>query len=71
MLSVRDDGCGRGPAKPTAGGLGLGIMAHRARVIGGTLRIADAPGGGTEVVVTAPCQGAPASQDAAPSGRPA
>ncbi|WP_043642950.1 sensor histidine kinase [Solidesulfovibrio carbinoliphilus] len=57
VLAVRDDGCGRCGDKAPAGGLGLGIMAHRARLIGGELRILDAPGGGTEVVCTAPCPG--------------
>ncbi|KHK02406.1 sensor histidine kinase [Desulfovibrio sp. TomC] len=55
VLAVRDDGCGRCGAKASAGGLGLGLMAHRARLIGGELHIQDAPGGGTEVVCTAPC----------------
>jgi signal transduction histidine kinase len=68
ILAVRDDGCGQGQAKASAGGLGLGIMAHRARVIGGELRIGDAPGGGTEVVCTAPCPGAGQDLEAAPSG---
>ena len=71
ILAVRDDGCGRRQANTSAGGLGLGIMAHRARVIGGKLRIGDAPGGGTEVVCTAPCLGAAGDLDAPPSGRPA
>ncbi|EKO38647.1 MAG: signal transduction histidine kinase [Solidesulfovibrio magneticus str. Maddingley MBC34] len=68
ILAVRDDGCGRSLAKASAGGLGLGIMAHRARVIGGELRIGDAPGGGTEVVCTAPCPDAAQDLEAAPSG---
>lgn len=54
-LCVRDDGVGRSAAKLSKGGLGLGIMAHRTRMIGGDLRIEDAPGGGTVVRCTAPC----------------
>lgn len=73
VLIVRDDGCGRAGAKASAGGLGLGIMAHRARLIGGELRILDVPGGGTEVVCTAPCPddaGGPDNRDAPESRRP-
>lgn len=60
-LRVRDDGVGRSAAKPSKGGLGLGIMAHRARMIGGNLRIEDAPGGGTVVRCVAPCGIPPAT----------
>lgn len=70
VLAVRDDGCGRSRDKAPAGGLGLGIMAHRARLVGGELRILDAPGGGTEVVCTAPCPGKADGADAADSQRP-
>jgi signal transduction histidine kinase len=70
VLAVRDDGCGRSGAKASAGGLGLGIMAHRARLIGGELRILDVPGGGTEVVCTAPCPGEAAGGGAPESRRP-
>lgn len=55
VLAVRDDGCGRTRAKPSAGGLGLGIMVHRTRLLGGELRILDAPDGGTEVVCATHC----------------
>lgn len=61
-LRVSDDGVGRTAAKPSKGGLGLGIMAHRARMIGGDLRIEDAPGGGTVVRCIAPCGLPPASR---------
>jgi signal transduction histidine kinase len=60
-LCVRDDGVGRSAANPSKGGLGLGIMAHRARMIGGDLRIEDAPGGGTVVRCVAPCGIPPAT----------
>lgn len=48
-LSVRDNGVGRKRAAPSPGGLGVQIMAHRARMIGGQLLIEDAEGGGTVV----------------------
>lgn len=54
-LRVCDDGVGRAAANPSKGGLGLGIMAHRARMIGGDLRIEDGPGKGTVVHCVAPC----------------
>ena len=50
-LRITDDGCG--PPDPTgaarARGMGLSIMTHRARTMGGTLSIARAEGGGTVV----------------------
>lgn len=57
-LTVRDDGIGRkASARQGArmGGLGLGIMAHRADVIHAKLTIEDAPRGGTVVTCAAPC----------------
>lgn len=48
-LSVRDNGIGRQAELPSHGGLGTRIMAHRARIVGGQLQIADVAGGGTEV----------------------
>ncbi len=54
-LIVRDDGIGRSAAAATRGGLGIGIMSHRARIIGGRRSIADAEGGGTVVTCAAPC----------------
>lgn len=55
-LIVRDDGIGRGKAKKSKGGLGMGIMAHRARLIGGELDIQDAEDGGTVVYCAFPCE---------------
>ncbi|GFE59943.1 sensor histidine kinase [Geobacter sp. AOG2] len=55
-LAVSDNGIGRDRAARSQGGLGLGIMAHRARMIGGSLRIGDAEGGGTVVTCTVPCE---------------
>ncbi|HEV2970527.1 MAG TPA: chemotaxis protein CheB [Pirellulales bacterium] len=47
--SVRDDGRGM-PAKTSgASGMGLRIMEHRCGLVGGTLKIEAAPGGGTVV----------------------
>lgn len=55
VLRVRDNGVGRATAVAGKGGLGLGIMAYRARVIGGTLTVADVAEGGTEVICRVPC----------------
>jgi signal transduction histidine kinase len=57
-LTVRDDGIGRTASAQQGfrtGGLGLGIMAHRAGVIHAKLTIEDAPRGGTIVTCAAPC----------------
>jgi len=64
-LTVRDDGTGRQGAARSEGGLGIRIMAHRARILGGNLEIADSPGGGTLVRCTAPCK-ARAEQEPSP-----
>lgn len=45
-LHVSDDGHGRKADRPTPGGLGLRIMAHRAKVVGGELVVSDTPEGG-------------------------
>lgn len=51
-LAIRDDGVGM-PDRPKPGdGLGLGIMRHRARMIGATIEHRGCPGGGTVVVCT-------------------
>ncbi|MSM39592.1 MAG: sensor histidine kinase [Geobacter sp.] len=55
-LTVRDDGVGRSVTSRTTGGLGMGIMEHRAKVIGGTLTVSDAQGGGTVVTCVVPCE---------------
>lgn len=55
ILTVQDNGVGITATAGSRGGLGMSIMAHRARVIGGTLTITDAEGGGTLVTCTAPC----------------
>ena len=55
VLRVEDDGVGRIAQQASPGGLGLRIMAHRARSIGGELTITDRPGRGTVVNLTVPC----------------
>ena len=53
-FSVRDDGCGFDPSKapgPTDGHFGLQGVRERINRLGGTLHIACAPGGGTDVTV--------------------
>jgi two-component system sensor histidine kinase UhpB len=63
LLTVRDDGRGFDPAAVTrpvgrtsAAGPGVGLfgMEERARLVGGTLRIAAAPGGGTQITLDVP-----------------
>ena len=56
-LRVRDDGRGFDPDRPSSGGggLGLGGMAERARLVGGELTISSSPGGGgTELCLKVP-----------------
>ena len=52
-LAVSDDGIGIG-ADSAPEGMGLRIMRHRAEVIGGSLSVGPAPGGGTLVTCTVP-----------------
>ncbi|SDK36605.1 Signal transduction histidine kinase [Maridesulfovibrio ferrireducens] len=54
-LSVQDDGIGRKAAGTMHGGLGMSIMAHRAKLINAELRIENDPQGGTVVTCVAPC----------------
>jgi two-component system sensor histidine kinase UhpB len=53
QLTVRDDGRGFEPGRPT-GGLGLGGMAERARLVGGELTIESQPGAGTQLCLRVP-----------------
>ncbi len=56
MVKIRDDGIGRSDnTASSTGGMGIRIMAHRARAIGGELEIQDIPEGGTAVICRAPC----------------
>jgi signal transduction histidine kinase len=47
VLTVRDDGAGLPADVRGTGGMGLRIMEYRAALIGGALRLAALPGGGT------------------------
>lgn len=52
-LTVRDDGRGFETHR-TGGGLGLGGMSERARLVGGELTIDSAPGAGTQLCLRVP-----------------
>lgn len=55
-LMVDDDGVGRQAATSERGaGLGIRMMAHRAKIIGGIQTIDDREGGGTCVCCVVPC----------------
>jgi two-component system, NarL family, sensor kinase len=59
-LEVADDGVGLDPDRIAAGperGYGMQSMTERAELVGGTLRIAARPGGGTTVTATVPVAG--------------
>jgi signal transduction histidine kinase len=53
-LRVEDDGGGIPSIPPETGGMGLRIMAHRARLIGATFRLTTRAGGGTAVICQLP-----------------
>ncbi|HEY8503106.1 MAG TPA: ATP-binding protein, partial [Gemmataceae bacterium] len=53
-LAVRDDGVGIPEPAGEEKGLGIRLMRHRAGVIGGTLAVGAAEGGGTLVTCTLP-----------------
>ncbi len=55
VLSVFDDGIGKTEATSPTGGLGLRIMAHRARMIGAKLTFEALNGGGTCLVCRLQC----------------
>jgi len=56
-VSVRDDGAGFDPEAVPAGHYGLLGLRERARLAGGTLEVASAPGGGTRVTLRVPVGG--------------
>lgn len=56
-LEIEDDGRGFNPAEPPAGHFGLLGMRERARLLGGTLEIASAPGAGTRITLELPAEG--------------
>jgi PAS domain S-box-containing protein len=53
-LSVTDDGTGLPSNAPAADGIGLKIMAYRARLLGASFRIEPGPRAGTRVIVVMP-----------------
>lgn len=53
-VTVRDDGAGFDPEAVPAGHYGLLGLRERARLAGGTLDVASAPGGGTRVTLRVP-----------------
>lgn len=55
-MAIKDDGQGFETSCLSAGGRGLNIMRHRARLIGGTLDIKSSPGLGTTVFCRFPLQ---------------
>ena len=55
-LTIEDNGVGCSNDFKTQGGLGIRMMFHRARIIGGTLTVSDRENGGTMVVCIAPCE---------------
>jgi signal transduction histidine kinase len=52
VVTIVDDGPGGAVARP---GRGLAGMADRVEALGGTLQVADGPGGGTQVRAELPC----------------
>lgn len=55
-LKICDNGAGcSGVASGSPGGMGIRIMSHRARIIGGALELQAQPTGGTTVLCSAPC----------------
>jgi signal transduction histidine kinase len=53
-LRIEDDGAGVVSAPPSTAGMGLRIMAHRARLIGATFDVTARPSGGTAVICRLP-----------------
>jgi two-component system, LuxR family, sensor kinase FixL len=54
VLSVCDDGIGMGVGRTGGGGLGLRMIAYRARVMGGTMHIGTSAAGGAQISVSVP-----------------
>jgi signal transduction histidine kinase len=59
-LSVTDNGAGLPDGASRKGGMGLNIMAYRARLVGADFRIERPAPGGTRIVVTLPVGAKPA-----------
>ena len=54
VMEVDDDGCGLPDTMPKDGGIGLRVMQHRARMIGGKIELGPAPAGGTRIAIAVP-----------------
>jgi signal transduction histidine kinase len=63
-LQIVDDGVGISE-KPSSDGMGLAVMAYRARLTGGELTVEPLPGGGTAISCMAPANGQEAENVAA------
>ncbi len=55
VLEVDDDGDGLPETLAAGGGIGLRVMRHRAKLIGGSLEISSAPAGGTRITCYISC----------------
>jgi signal transduction histidine kinase len=54
VLEVDDDGDGLPETLAAGGGIGLRVMRHRAKLIGGAVEISLAPAGGTRITCYIP-----------------
>jgi signal transduction histidine kinase len=54
VLQVSDDGTGLSGRKPATSGVGLGVMRHRAKVIGAELHVESKPRGGVTIACSLP-----------------
>jgi two-component system sensor histidine kinase UhpB len=60
-LEIEDHGRGFAAGGPSSRGLGLVAMRERAALVGGTLHVGPAPGGGTLVRLTVPATTVPSA----------
>lgn len=67
VLRITDDGSGLQNAGTSTSGMGTRIMRHRAEMIGGTLRVANAPKRGACVTCLFPLPSLPAVQPPTPT----
>jgi PAS domain S-box-containing protein len=68
LLTIRDKGKGFDSTRNRrTDGIGIQSMRERARMLGGMFEVRSKPGGGTEIAVTIPPRGAPASRNGAKS----
>jgi PAS domain S-box-containing protein len=66
LLKIKDDGAGF-PAAPRSKGMGLRVMDHRARIIGGTLSVRQLKEGGVAVTCSVPRSHAAKKKSESPS----